>query len=138
MNEAKSEYAKALEQLLRCWRCGGDGNDHGQRCHVCNGRGGPNVSELDGDTINEAIEKIREETAAWQEYERLPQTTEMRPWTPDVDMERVSISQEDKEGGHPKEGGMIARDKENHDDQWYIREEYFQRHFNADPLPNTK
>jgi hypothetical protein len=98
--------------------------------------GGPNVSELDGNTINEAIEKIREEIATWQKYERLPQTTEMRPWTPSVDMDRVSISPEDKGRGHPKEGGMIARDKENHDDQWYIREAYFQRHFNADPLPN--
>jgi DnaJ-class molecular chaperone len=63
MSKAKSEYAKALEDLLQCWRCGGDGDDHGQRCHVCNGMGGPNVSELDGNTINEAIEKIREEIA---------------------------------------------------------------------------
>lgn len=72
--------------------------------------------------------------ATWQEYERLPDTTEMRPWAPDVDMDRVSISEEDKERGHPKEGGMIARDKENHGDRWYIREEYFRRNFRTDPV----
>ena len=35
--------------------------------------------------------------------------SEMMPWTPDIDMSRVSVSEADKENGSPREGDMIAR-----------------------------
>lgn len=56
---AAGGYAAALEGILRCWRCGGDGDDDGGRCHVCCGRGGPNVNVLQGRTVAEAIEDAK-------------------------------------------------------------------------------
>jgi len=38
---------------------------------------------------------------------------------------RLSISEEDRKAGSPKEGDMIARNPKNHKDQWLVTEEYF-------------
>lgn len=54
---------------------------------------------------------------------------EMTPWTIDVNMSRVSISQADIENGSPKEGDMIARNPINHDDQWLVASQYFKDNF---------
>lgn len=54
---------------------------------------------------------------------------EMAPWTPDVDMDRVSVSASDKENGSPKEGDMIARNVDNHDDQWLVAEDFFNKNY---------
>ena len=42
---------------------------------------------------------------------------------------KISISQADKENGSPHLGDMVARNPENHDDQWLIAKEYFQDNF---------
>jgi hypothetical protein len=58
---------------------------------------------------------------------------EMMPWTPDVDMTRVSISAPDKEAGSPKQGDMIARNPANHDDVWLVAAAYFAANFEPTP-----
>jgi hypothetical protein len=47
--------------------------------------------------------------------------SEMRAYKVGEDLSNVSLSQEDS----PGEGGMIARNPKNHDDQWYVAEQYF-------------
>lgn len=41
---------------------------------------------------------------------------EARPYVPGEDLSGVSVAAVDE----PGEGGMIARNPKNHDDQWYI------------------
>lgn len=43
----------------------------------------------------------------------------------------ISISQVDLDNGSPKIGDMIARNPENHKDQWLIAEKYFQDNFES-------
>lgn len=64
----------------------------------------------------------------WQKYRRT-NVAEMRPWGPEVDMGRVSVSAPDREAGSPKPGDMIARNPENHDDQWLVAAAYFAANF---------
>lgn len=42
---------------------------------------------------------------------------------------RVSISDADSKNGSPKIGDMIARNPENHFDQWLVAEKYFKENF---------
>jgi hypothetical protein len=56
-------------------------------------------------------------------------TIEAERWTPGIDMEGVSIGENDKKAGSPKAGDMLARDPENPADRWLIAEEYFRRHY---------
>lgn len=42
---------------------------------------------------------------------------------------RVSISDFDKANGSPKIGDMVARNPENHNDQWLVAEKYFKENF---------
>ena len=42
---------------------------------------------------------------------------------------KVSISEVDKQNGSPKIGDMIARNPENHSDQWLVAEQYFKDNF---------
>lgn len=60
----------------------------------------------------------------WKEY-RKKGTTEMRPYVPGEDLSIVSISKEDT----PETGGMIARDKTNHADMWYVSKTYFEMNY---------
>ena len=48
--------------------------------------------------------------------------SEMRPYIPGEDMSNISIAEVDTIG----EGGMIARNPKNHQDQWYVAKEYFE------------
>jgi len=50
---------------------------------------------------------------------------EMRPYIPGEDMSKVSVSRVDT----PEVGGMIARNPDNHKDQWYVAKEYFELQF---------
>lgn len=54
---------------------------------------------------------------------------ELMPWTPAVDMTRVSVSAPDREAGSPLVGDMIARNPANHDDQWLVASKYFSDNF---------
>jgi hypothetical protein len=55
---------------------------------------------------------------------------EMREFVPGEGLdERVSVSLADLDNGSPKAGDMIARNPENHDDQWLVAKEYFDANF---------
>lgn len=41
----------------------------------------------------------------------------------------ISISMEDKKNGSPKIGDMIARNPNNHNDQWLVAAKYFEDNF---------
>lgn len=62
------------------------------------------------------------------EYKRT-NVAEIAKWEEGIDMTDISISKEDALAGSPKEGDMIARNPENHDDMWLIASEYFQANF---------
>jgi hypothetical protein len=42
---------------------------------------------------------------------------------------KVSISDVDRKNGSPKIGDMIARNPNNHNDQWLVAEKYFNENF---------
>lgn len=45
----------------------------------------------------------------------------MRPYSPGEDMTEISVSPEDT----PEEGGMIAINKDNPKDKWYVAKKFF-------------
>ena len=50
----------------------------------------------------------------------------MRPYiTGETLDERISVSEQDKLNGSPKPGDMIARNPNNHADQWLVAQKYF-------------
>lgn len=66
---------------------------------------------------------------------RRSQIAEIREYVPgEVLIDRVSISAADKESGSPKPGDMIARNPQNHEDQWLISADYFRENFDPDDL----
>lgn len=52
---------------------------------------------------------------------------EMRPYIPGEDLTGISVNKEDT----PEEGGMIARNQDNHEDQWYVAKSFFQKNYEA-------
>ena len=56
---------------------------------------------------------------------RRKSVSEMMEWEEGVDLTSVSISNVDLENGSPKEGDMIARNPNNHDDKWLVSKQYF-------------
>lgn len=66
--------------------------------------------------------------AEYRQYRR-SQIAELADWTPDLDMEGVSISAPDAAAGSPKAGDKIARNPANHEDRWLVAAEYFAANF---------
>ena len=62
-------------------------------------------------------------------YRRIASPIEMEEWKPGADMARVSVSDNDKRAGSPREGDMIARNPENADDRWLIAKDYFEKNY---------
>ena len=60
----------------------------------------------------------------WKKY-RKTALQEMRPYIPGEDLSNVSVSKEDT----PEEGGMIARNSKNPNDQWYIAKDFFEQNY---------
>lgn len=60
--------------------------------------------------------------------------SEMRPYVEgeNVNFQGISVSEADRLAGSPKEGDMIARNPQNHDDQWLVAKKYFQE--NLEPI----
>jgi len=56
---------------------------------------------------------------------RRKSVSEMRAWEEGMSIDHVSISEEDKKNGSPKQGDMIARNPKNHNDQWLVAKAYF-------------
>ena len=44
-------------------------------------------------------------------------------------LKTISISEADKKDGSPKTGDMVARNPQNHNDQWLIAQQYFKDNF---------
>ena len=53
----------------------------------------------------------------------------MEPWTPETDMELVSVSEADKNNGSPKAGDMIAVNPNNVMDKWLIAQKFFEDNY---------
>ena len=65
----------------------------------------------------------------YKRYRRI-QIAELRPYVLGEELdERVSISAADRASGSPKEGDMIARNPDDHGDQWLVAKEYFEANF---------
>lgn len=62
----------------------------------------------------------------WNHYRRKG-LSEMRPYQPGEDVSHVSISEPDRANGSPKAGDMIARNPDNHADQWLVAQAYFEK-----------
>lgn len=58
----------------------------------------------------------------WKNYRRTG-ITQMRPYIVGEDLSNVSINKEDT----PEEGGYIARNIANWNDQWYVAKDYFEK-----------
>ena len=58
--------------------------------------------------------------------------SEMRPYVEGEILDsKVSISEADIIAGSPKLGDMIARNPDNHDDQWLVAKQYFEDNLEA-------
>jgi hypothetical protein len=60
---------------------------------------------------------------------RKSQLSEARPYIPNETLARVSVSPADIDNGSPKEGDMIFRNPNNHDDMWLVAEDYFKSNY---------
>jgi hypothetical protein len=64
----------------------------------------------------------------WKQYRRT-NIAEMRPYVPGENLSHISVSITDT----PKRGDMIARNPDNHEDQWLVAQEYFEQNFEELP-----
>lgn len=72
--------------------------------------------------------QIQKEEDMWNQYKRKGMA-EMRPYVKGEDLAGISVSDVDK----PKtDMGMIARNPNNHADQWYVAHQYFEDNFELD------
>jgi hypothetical protein len=62
--------------------------------------------------------------STWQLF-RKSKSQAMRPYVPGEDLTGVSVSKEDT----PEIGGMIARNEDNHSDQWYVAKAFFENNY---------
>jgi len=62
---------------------------------------------------------------------RHKRNAELRPYVQGENMDGISVSDADAKAGSPKAGDMIARNPENHKDQWLVAAQYFADHFEA-------
>jgi hypothetical protein len=74
----------------------------------------------------------------FRQYKRLG-FAEARPVTQDevtfgLTDKTISVSDADLKNGSPKLGDMIARNPDNHKDQWLIAEDYFKTNFEQIPI----
>jgi hypothetical protein len=60
---------------------------------------------------------------------RKKQTAELRPYKEGEQLTGVSITEVDARKGSPKLGDMIARNPEDHNDQWLVAADYFKTNF---------
>lgn len=62
----------------------------------------------------------------WRKYRRKG-LSEMRPHVEGEDLTGISVSEEDSLAG--LSGGMIARNPNNHKDQWYVAKKWFEDNY---------
>ena len=66
----------------------------------------------------------------FKQYRR-KRNAELRSYVQGENMDGISVSDADAKAGSPKAGDMIARNPENHEDQWLVAAQYFADHFEA-------
>jgi hypothetical protein len=66
----------------------------------------------------------------FKQYRR-KRNAELRPYVQGENMDGISVSDADAKAGSPKAGDMIARNPENHEDQWLVAAQYFADLFEA-------
>lgn len=64
----------------------------------------------------------------FQEYQRISKA-QLRPYIIGEDLAGVFISPENAKAGSPQQGDMIARNPDNHSDQWLVSKAYFNANF---------
>jgi len=64
----------------------------------------------------------------YRQYRRR-QLSEMTPWTPEIDMTGVSVSDADRKAGSPKPGDFIGRNPADHSDRWLVAAKYAAENF---------
>jgi len=70
----------------------------------------------------------------FKNYRRKVTYGELRAYVPGETLpETISISMADRALGHPKEGDMIARNPDDHADQWLVSAEYFAANYEPGP-----
>ena len=62
----------------------------------------------------------------WKMY-RKTALQEMRSYIPGEDLTGISVNKEDV----PELGGMVARNSDNHADQWYVAKDFFENKYEA-------
>lgn len=70
----------------------------------------------------------------WLRYHNKPIVAEMIAWTPGFDMAGVSVSDVDKAAGCPKDGDMIRRNPDDHNDRWLVNAAFFKKNFDDVPM----
>lgn len=66
----------------------------------------------------------------WKKYRKIA-VQEMRPYVPGEESPGISVNKED----FPEVGGMIARNPDNYEDQWYVSREFFEKSYVLDQQP---
>lgn len=66
---------------------------------------------------------VHEKTEVFKQYRRKG-LSEMRPYVSGEDMTGISVSDADKQLP-TLDGGYVARNHKNHNDQWYVAKKYF-------------
>lgn len=61
---------------------------------------------------------------SWKAY-RKTALQDMKPYVPGEDLTGISVNKEDS----PEEGGMIARNAKNPEDQWYVGAQFFKDNY---------
>lgn len=62
-------------------------------------------------------------------FYRKKQLQELVPWTEDLPMDLVSISESDRINGSPKLGDMIAFNPKDSTDIWLVAEQFFKDNY---------
>lgn len=60
---------------------------------------------------------------------RKKQLQKLSPWKPGFPMDKVSISQSDRDNGSPKAGDMIATNPKDPSDMWLVAKAYFEDNY---------
>jgi len=70
---------------------------------------------------------------SFEQYQKTS-ISEMRPYVPGEDLAGISVNAEDV----PTLGGMIARNPENHKDQWYVAKKFFEKNYRRPVLTTER
>ncbi len=67
-------------------------------------------------------------SAGFRKFKRR-EHAELRPYEDSMDMAGVSVSRADRNNGSPRKGDMIARNPDDHSDQWLVAGKFFRKNY---------